>query len=618
MARVPNISSPWGQVAGIAAGSLRQVSAIQKQNQQEEENRRIREIDTQYSLDQQELLFGADGLGGLYSLRGKSAVDAMPQFMAQMEELRNKTLEDAAGMGEDALQVLGASFNRRDLSARSKAYQKVGEAKTEYDEQITNSRIAIAVNNATLSPGSLNDSHMEITAEMQQWAAKRGMDMSNPIAQLQMMKARGALVENGVQQAIQAGDFERAASIMDRAGPEGDLTVEASVMAQLTKQFQGRIVDAKASELVDQAVARFGEDQKGALAWIKEQSEGVEEDSATEKYMKEIRQEGYIDSRAEAIYRHRRQLEKHAERQAQKSTVLRFQTSILSGEVTTWQQFTEQFPEEVLGLSFAQQNGIIKFIDNLNGGLDEPTELGLSIYNNLMTDSKARDSVTPAILMKLGEQLPQPMINSIISTIQHDQNSDIRLTRSRIDTRFRATMDSMGLGGERYREERGALTNDFYHKLEARGIDPNDDAAVDVLFKEVFDATRVGALIRKQQSSEKASTTTTQRLNAIYKAREIEDTQQQGTLDIMFREIIDKQYGGNPTAAQLDNAEAALLDNKIEVSGWFFGLGIDKNIVEIYQGMSQEEVNKTRSALVSLGNASPSRAQIAFFFAQQE
>ena len=610
----PVVDSPFASVAGEFANQAFQLAKFLQKKKDEAKELHTRELDTEYGLAQQTLLYGEDGTGGFNSLQGKAAIDAFPSFREELKVLRQTTIDQASGEFDSKL--LHPSFDRRDESIMSQAYQKVSKANLEYDKQLSQARIQMAINSVGANPNALTDANEQIEAEILHQAAKMGLTDADPGVQLGMMQAREKLIQNAVRQALTNGDVKRAAVILERAGPGGDMAIPADTRGELAAILSGEVIASSADDLVEQATAIHGDDQAAAYEWIREQTKDSLklQDEAVKQFMDDTRTENAIVSRARQDYRFGQEKIKEGERAQKKEYTQDMMKSIMSGEVSSWRELKAAFPEKIITLDAGQYAKLSKILDNR---LTESTQEGNEQWTELMVNQQARKDIDADGLLVLGKEVPAPKMAQLIRTMQADNDEQRSAGRKRLDLKVQSTLTRYGLVGDSWSKARGILLSDFYDKTEERNVDITDKAAVDALFEEVFNANRLGGTIRNSRSSTAASTTASQRLNAIYKARDIDEETTKGTIDIMFREVLDKQYGGQPTAAELDNTERALLDNEVTVGGWFFGLNTTKkNIVEIFEGMSTEEISKARSQLIAKGAKDPSRAQIAFYWAQ--
>ena len=613
---LPSVPSPFVAISGRLADSTLKLAGYFKRQEREDELRETRTLDTEYSFAQQVFLYGEDGQGGYNSKFGKAAIDDFPAFLSGLDALRQTTLDKARASGAD-ITMLENSFNRRDESIRSAAFSKVSSAKLEYDKQLSQAQIQLAYNSVGTNPNAVTDADEKITAEVLYLAGKyEGLDDSSTIVQARIMEARGPLIDNAISQALNTGDVGRAARLLDRSAGNGDLAISPKARGAILEKYQAKILDIESDQRVEFALQTFGEDEKKAYKWIQETTKGDVREETEEKYIEQLRNDGLITDRTRSKYKHARLLEANAKADLSKGLAIGFQAKILSGELKSWKDLTTQHADELEQMDFTEQNQLYSFFTKMQeGGIKVPTDTGRQIFNNVMIDGELRKSITSSDLYNLKDDLPTPMINKIVNAVREDQNTSRTNGRRRLDRKVTNTLKANGLDGEEWNGARAELINDFYDKLADRNLEIDDKNATDALIEEVFNPQRLNSTIQKYRESGNASTTATQRLNAIYKARKIEDDVARGNLDIMFREILDKSYKGTPSASQLDQAERTLLDKTFTIDGWFFSS--EKNLLEVYTDMEKDEINKSREALISQGAGDPSRAQIALFFAQQ-
>lgn len=284
--------TPFQQVSGVSAaafGGLQgeglsragrdvrsaadQIAQLALKQQIEDNERKAKELDIEFSKRRRQLLFG-DGTPdnpGYYNLRGGDAVDRAPEVEAQLNDIRTEILEQTDN--PRVQEMFGNSSATKIESELNRVGRFVIGQRQAANEATSVARIAEAQDDAALGYNSKEvviESEAIIRSEIFSRSETQGW--SAEVTENELDKAISGMYRAMVMAAIQDRDLATAQKIMD----ENAHKIDPAIMADLENLMQEPKLLADAQVATDQIMVTF-DNEKEALQFVRTEFSGQPE-----------------------------------------------------------------------------------------------------------------------------------------------------------------------------------------------------------------------------------------------------------------------------------------------------------------------------------------------------
>ena len=589
-----------------------QIQSFLDNRREEEEKARKLAIDIntrdtafEYHKAAMEAFHGEDGIA---NLSGKAFLEQSPQFLGGLKEIRQELM--ASNPELDAV-AFDEMIRKVDTNLFNAFIKKSGKARLEYDKDTMASRIDLSIQSAATDPTFFDTAVETIEEEVIGFSERYlGLDADSAEVQNTLRAHYTTLVTSSAENAIAAGEYDLASYYL----AQDKIPIDFDARIGMVQKLQDASDEDYILAVADHAYRSFGNDPAAGEAYIAQVTEGSPERTleALQKYNDFLTPGRNIGSEARAEFGFQKRQADELEEEEAANYKAQIQQAIISGQVKSQKDLTDQFPDATLNLENSDWASLNKFIERQWEAPSLMTGALASEFSTLTTDREARNALTSKDLDRLASTLPPKHFNTILRLRGEDVSQKETATRTNLSKLMRSKLDAAGLVGSKYAVIRGELESEIIEATLADDFDINDANSITALLERVIQPDRIRAAQADQKNKEtnpKFAPTLSQFLNDNIRSYEIDDKAVQGTVSDMVREEMSRAgVDKKPSYSQMNSVWGRLMDETYPTGV----LGIfRKTLPEIYADAKPKDIAAAKKRLREQGVSQPTKAVIA-------